>query len=171
VREWLNQNPKVVIVIAAASLSILLGIVVELVIPTNGYRAKDYEKEWLYNLNTGELFTADIGRFKITPTPASGEPAVAKAYVFSYAYEPNESEPRTSRPATPSDDGDGGNLFEGWMTNSGCRVIANREGQSWRRFSFLIRTGRPPVIADPNKAISRSKLPFSHLCKVFFQAA
>ena len=112
-REWLNQNPKVVIVIAAASLSILLGIVVELVIPTNGYRAKDYEKEWLYNLNTGELFTAEIGRFKITPTPASGEPAVAKAYVFSYAYEPNESErfigflevpdPAAQRSDSPSD--------------------------------------------------------------------
>ena len=54
------------------------------------------KKEWYYDRNKSELFTARYGSKVPVEAPSgplpSGEPAGVRAYVFSYAEEPDESE-------------------------------------------------------------------------------
>ena len=97
VRRWLNrQNPKIIISITVFTVLLLLMIVIGLLLSGEPPKVKEYKKGWFYDLNTGKLFVA---KSKLIPPIAApsgplenGKPAGVKAYVFSYKYEPNESE-------------------------------------------------------------------------------
>jgi hypothetical protein len=96
IRAWVNKNPRVVIGITAASVSILLIVVIVLLIPQETVKVEDYEKEWFYDVNTGKLFVAKKDLVPPVQSPwgplADGRPAGVRAYVFSYKPDPNESE-------------------------------------------------------------------------------
>ena len=96
VRKWINNNPRIMVGIALVSAVALLMTVIGQCMPDNVPEVGEYKKAWFYDLNTGELFVARS--YKLPPIKApsgplpNGEPAGVKAYVFSYAQEPNESE-------------------------------------------------------------------------------
>jgi len=96
VRRWINEYPRVVFSVAAASVMLLLAIVIGLSIPDKPLPIVTIEKEWYYDLNTGKLFTAEKGLNPPIEAPSGplpdGTPAGVRAYVLSYVYEPNESE-------------------------------------------------------------------------------
>ncbi len=96
VRSWINEYPTVVFSIAAASVMLLLAIVIWLSIPDKPLPIVTIEKEWYYDLNTGKLFTAEKGLAPPIEAPSGplpdGTAAGVRAYVLSYVYEPNESE-------------------------------------------------------------------------------
>ena len=95
-RNWLNKNPRLIIGVTAASVFLFLLILIGRLTPGQTLNIETYEKEWFYDLNTGELFVAKSGLAPPIDAPSgplpNGEPAGAKAYVFSYASEPNESD-------------------------------------------------------------------------------
>ncbi len=95
-RGWINEYPTVVFSVAAASVMLLLAIVIWLLIPDKPLPIVTIEKEWYYDLNTGKLFTAEKGLAPPIDTPSGplpdGTPAGVRAYVLTYVYEPNESE-------------------------------------------------------------------------------
>ncbi len=105
-RRWINrQNPKIIIGITAASVFLLLTIVIILLKPEKPLEKVELSvKAWFYDLNTGQLFVgkndqnppieAPSGPLRIESAAGplqEGGPAGVKAYVFSYADEPNES--------------------------------------------------------------------------------
>jgi len=95
-RQWLNRNPAVVVGICCLS-AVVLGLVVAwFTRPEAKQKAVSFEKEWYYDLNTGELFTAPAGLAGPIEAPSgplpNGHPAGVKAYVLSYAEQPNEAE-------------------------------------------------------------------------------
>ena len=96
VRRWINEYPRVVFSVAAASVMLLLAIVIGLSIPDKPLPIVTIEKEWYYDLNTGKLFTAEKGLNPPIEAPSGplpdGTPAGVRACVLSYVYEPNESE-------------------------------------------------------------------------------
>ena len=106
-RRWINrQNPKIIIAITAASVFLLLTIVIWLLTPEKPLeQVEQSDKAWFYDLNTRQLFVGKDNQIPPIEAPsgplriesASGPlrergPAGVKAYVFSYAPEPNESE-------------------------------------------------------------------------------
>ncbi|GAH59861.1 unnamed protein product, partial [marine sediment metagenome] len=104
IRKWINQNPKIIIGITVVSVFVLLTIVIGLLSGGKAPKIKDYKKAWFYDLNTGKLFIAKSDQIPPIDAPSgplriespsgplrNGGPAGAKAYVFSYADEPNES--------------------------------------------------------------------------------
>jgi hypothetical protein len=95
-RRWINDNPKIVIAITTISACVLLLVVITLLWPKGAAKVELGEKEWFYDLNTGKLFTAKKGLTPPIEAPSgslpNGRPAGVRAYVLSYAYEPNESE-------------------------------------------------------------------------------
>jgi len=95
-RGWVNKNPRVVIGITIASVSILLIVVILLLIPDETVKVEEYEKDWFYDVNTGKLFVAKKDLVPPVESPwgplADGVPAGVRAYVFSYKPDPNESE-------------------------------------------------------------------------------
>jgi hypothetical protein len=56
---------------------------------------KEYKKGWFYDPNAGELFVAKSSAVPPIDAPSDTLPSVrlaaVRAYVFSYAYEPNET--------------------------------------------------------------------------------
>ena len=96
VRQWINAKPRIIIGITAISVFILLMIVIGQLIPDKAPKIEEYKKAWFYDLNTGKLFTAKSDAVPPVKAPSgplpNGQPAGVKAYVFTYAYEPNESE-------------------------------------------------------------------------------
>jgi len=96
VRRWINEYPRVVFSAAAVSAMLLLAVGIWLLIPDKPIEVVTIEKEWYYDLNTGGLFTAEKGLEPPIEAPSGplpdGKPAGVRAYVLSYAYEPNESE-------------------------------------------------------------------------------
>ncbi len=106
-RRWINQqNSKIIIGITAASVLMLLAIVIWLLTPEKPLeQIEQSDKAWFYDLNTGKLFVGKDDQnppieapsgplrieFAVGPLQEGG-PAGVKAYVFSYADEPNESE-------------------------------------------------------------------------------
>ncbi|MHC4314999.1 MAG: hypothetical protein ACYSW3_21335, partial [Planctomycetota bacterium] len=92
-RGWLNrQNPRITVVIVLILLTTVIGLLSSGEAP----KVKEYKKGWFYDLNTDKLF---VEKSKLIPpieAPSgpleNGKPAGVKAYVFSYKYEPNESE-------------------------------------------------------------------------------
>jgi len=96
-RSWLNrQNPKIIISITVVLVLILLTTVIGLLSSGEAPKVKEYKKGWFYDLNTSKLFVAKSKLIPPIEAPSgpreNGEPAGIKAYVFSYKYEPNESE-------------------------------------------------------------------------------
>jgi hypothetical protein len=76
------------------------------------------EQAWFYDLNTGKLFTAGselAGPIEAPSGPlADGKPAGVKAYVFSYTYNPAESE-----------------LFVGFLEMPDTNTPASSENNRW----------------------------------------
>jgi len=106
-RRWINrQNPKIIIAITIASVLLLLTVVIWMLIPEKPLeQIKQSDKVWFYDLNTGKLFVGRDDQIPPIEAPSGplstesaagplqeGGPAGVKAYVFSYAREPNESE-------------------------------------------------------------------------------
>jgi len=106
-RRWINrQNPKIIIAITAASVFLLLTIVIWMLKPEKPLEQVELsDKAWFYDLNTGQLFVGRDDQIPPIEAPSGplstesaagplqeGGPAGVKAYVFSYAREPNESE-------------------------------------------------------------------------------
>lgn len=93
-REWINGRPEFAVSAALISGIVLLTIGMWLLIPDKPPPVRTIEKEWFYDLNTGKLFTAEIGLTPPIEAPSGpqgdGEPAGVRAYVLSY--EPNGSE-------------------------------------------------------------------------------
>ncbi len=97
VRRWLNrQNPRIIIGITVVTVLVLLTIVIGLLSGPKAPEIKEYKKAWFYDLNTSKLFVAKSKLIPPIEAPSgplgNGKPAGVKAYVFSYTYEPNESE-------------------------------------------------------------------------------
>ncbi|MHC4571904.1 MAG: hypothetical protein ACYS0C_07495 [Planctomycetota bacterium] len=94
VREWINTHPKIIIGIATISMLLLFVIVIYMLIPEKTIEIEEYDKEWFYDLNAGELFVAESDLVAPIEAPsgplANGGPAGVRAYVFSYSEEPNE---------------------------------------------------------------------------------
>jgi hypothetical protein len=94
-RKWINKNPMLIVSITIASVLILL-VVIGLSIPrkTPINIVQEYQKGWFYDPNTGKLFVARSDT--VPPVNAAsgkmhgGKLTPVRAYVFSYAYEPNE---------------------------------------------------------------------------------
>ena len=95
-RRWINTNPKLIIAIAVFSFLLFLAIAANLLLPEKTVEITDCKNVWFYDLNTGELFTAKselIGPIEAPSGPLpDGRPAGVRAYVFSYSYNPKESE-------------------------------------------------------------------------------
>ncbi len=95
-RKWANDNQALVMAIACASVLLLLAVVVWLAWPEPMVPVVEYKKEWFYDLNTGELFTAKKGLTPPIEAPSGSLPdgglAGVRAYVLSYVDEPNEAE-------------------------------------------------------------------------------
>lgn len=96
-REWLNQlNPKVMIGITVVLILIFIMVVISQFGDGQQVKVKAQNKAWFYDLNTGEIFTADSDKLPPIKAPsgllANGEPAGVRAYLLSYVNEPNESE-------------------------------------------------------------------------------
>ena len=95
VRKWINDNPRMIIGITCASVFVLLTIIVGISIPEKAVKVQEVGKDWFYDLNTGKLFVAKSGEIPPLEAPSgplpNGQPAGVRAYVFSFSYEPNES--------------------------------------------------------------------------------
>ena len=96
-RRWLNrQNPRIIIGITAVTVFVLLTVVIGLLSGPKAPEVREYKKEWYYDLNTGKLFIAKSSLIPPIEAPSGplpdGKPAGVKAHVFTYVYEPNESE-------------------------------------------------------------------------------
>ena len=95
-RKWINNNPKVIIGISIASMLIFLLIVISQLMPYKPPILSQPPKAWFYDLNTNKLFTAEGDKIPPIDAPSGPlpdeQPAGAKARVFSYVRDPNESE-------------------------------------------------------------------------------
>jgi hypothetical protein len=96
-RNWINrQNPKIILGVTVGCVVLLLVTVISLGLSRRAPRIEKYDKGWFYDLNTGELFLAKSGSIPPIEAPsgplANGRPAGVRAHVFTYVYEPNESE-------------------------------------------------------------------------------
>ena len=95
-RKWINNNPKIVLTVAALSTIIFLLAIIPLLRAKKIDPIKPSENEWYYDLNTKELFIAPKALPVPTEAPSgplpNGKPAGVRACVLSYALEPKDSE-------------------------------------------------------------------------------
>jgi hypothetical protein len=95
-RKWINKNPRIIVSITVASALILL-VIIGLSMPQGAVTTtiKEYKKGWFYDPNTGKLFVAESDAVPLidasSGTSAGERRLPVKAYVFSYACEPNET--------------------------------------------------------------------------------
>jgi hypothetical protein len=94
-RAWINKNPRIIVSITIASVLILL-VIIGLSMPQRAVTTtvKEYKKAWFYDPNTGRLFVVEndaVFTDTALGTLADEKQAPIKAYVFSYADEPNET--------------------------------------------------------------------------------
>lgn len=120
-RKWANDSPAFVMIVAGASVLLLLVVVVWMTWSEKIPEVVEVTNEWFYDLNTSELFTAKKGQTPPIEAPSgplpNGQLAGVRAYVLSYVDDPNEAErfiafieiadPRvsnevTDRPRTPA---------------------------------------------------------------------
>ena len=96
VRKWVNANPRIVIICAAATTVLLAGVMFAITRKEDIAKPEDYPKAYYYDLNTGALFVDKKDLDTPTHAPsgklANGQLAGVKAYVFSYDQNPDESE-------------------------------------------------------------------------------
>ena len=97
-RKWINENPKLVILLSCASFAVLMVVIIWLLWPANENRKMlPVAKAWFYDLNTGELFSGKISQIPPIEAPSGplpdGQPAGVKAYVFVYTGRTGNSEP------------------------------------------------------------------------------
>ncbi len=96
VRKWVNRNPKAVIATTAASSLVLLTVAILQLLPEKTITIEPIEKEWYYDLNTGQLFTATKGMTPPIEAPSgplpNGQLAGVRAYVLAYSNNASESE-------------------------------------------------------------------------------
>jgi hypothetical protein len=96
IRKWVNRNPKAVITITAASGLVLLSVAILQLLPEKTITIEPIEKEWYYDLNTGQLFTAKKGLTPPIEAPSgplpNGQLAGVRAYVLAYSNNASESE-------------------------------------------------------------------------------
>ena len=95
-RKWINNNPKLVLTLAALSLIILVIAIIPLFRAEKIDPIKPSGNEWYYDLNTNELFIAPKGLPVPTEAPSgplpNGKLAGVRACVLSFKLEPKESE-------------------------------------------------------------------------------
>ncbi|MHC4647731.1 MAG: hypothetical protein ACYTBJ_19875 [Planctomycetota bacterium] len=117
-RKWINEHPEIIVVVAFVSVVVLVVTGIVYLWPEKPKPVKPPAKAWFYDLNTGELFTASkrlVAPIETDTGPLpNGEPAGVRAYVLSYAAEPNESnrfigflekaDPFAESSANPGDD-------------------------------------------------------------------
>lgn len=97
-RRWVNQHPRLVVGIAAASMLVFLVIVISLL--TAGEKTPDVtsaRRVWFYDLNANKLFAAPVSKAPPIAAPSGpmpdGAPAGVRAYVFTYGHGDDQSEP------------------------------------------------------------------------------
>ncbi len=145
-RRWTNrQNPKIIIGITIVTVLVLLTTVIGLLSSDEAPKVKEYKKGWFYDLNTGKLFVAKSKLIPPIEAPSgpleNGKPAGVKAYVFSYKYEPNESErfigfletftPEARRNQTTSAESRGDSASELIKQWGEGRLIRRVEDEQW----------------------------------------
>ena len=169
VKDTINDNPRIVAIVALVSV-LLLGFTVSLVrreTPSGHYRLS--KKAWFYDLNTGELFVSSSKQTGPIAAPSgplpNGEPAGLRAHVYSFLSDPNEAErfvgflekpdPNAATKALTSDP----RKFEEW---SHGRLIKRVGGDTWvsptsRRGRQIIQElthpnsqGRTPMYCTPD---------------------
>jgi hypothetical protein len=96
IREAINDNPRVVMVIACASAFLLLVALVLIRRPESGPEYEQGRQAWFYDMNTGRLFIAGSGKAGPVKAPSGplseGGPAGFRATVYSYVLDPNDAE-------------------------------------------------------------------------------
>ncbi len=145
-RGWINrQNPRIIIGITVATVLLLLTIAIGLLSSGEAPKVKEHKKGWFYDLNTGKLFVAKSKLIPPIEAPSgpleNGKPAGVKAYVFSYKYEPNESErfigfleaftPEARKNQTTSGKSSGENAAELIKQWGEGRLILKVEEEQW----------------------------------------
>jgi len=130
-RRRINANPKLILTIAVFSFLLFLGIVVNALLPEKTVEITGGKNAWFYDLNTGELFTAKselVGPIEALSGPlADGQPAGVRAYVFSYSYNPKESELFIGFLEMPDEDTSGSDQ-SGWGRG---KLIRRPEDNQW----------------------------------------
>jgi hypothetical protein len=95
-REWINEHPGAIKTAALVSVFVVVLVAIQQLRPDEEPVVETPSKEWYYDLNTGELFTAESGQSPPIKAPSGSTPegkkAGVRAYVLSYVYEPNEAE-------------------------------------------------------------------------------
>ncbi|MHC4757764.1 MAG: hypothetical protein ACYTE8_03840 [Planctomycetota bacterium] len=96
VRKWINNHPGLIVGTSIGSFLVLLIIIIVLLWPEKALQKIEYKKGWFYDLNTGQLFVDNSSKVPPIDAPSglrpNGQAAGVKAYVFSYAFDPNENE-------------------------------------------------------------------------------
>ena len=96
VRRRINESRKLIIGVACVSVSLLVVIAVVYLRPPKVRRMGPSDREWYYDLNTQKLFVAARGLTPPIEAPSgplpNGKPAGVKAYVLTYASDPNEAD-------------------------------------------------------------------------------
>jgi hypothetical protein len=96
VRKWINANPRIVVSIAGAAVLLLLVTLGLLMSGNPPVKVEEYQKGWYYDSNSGRLFVARMDKPPPIQAPsvpsADSQPVAVKAYVFTYADEPNQAE-------------------------------------------------------------------------------
>ncbi len=95
-RRWINrQDPRLIIGITVFTVLMLIGVI-GLFSGPGAPEVQEFKKAWYYDLNTGKLFVAKGGLIPPIEAPSGplpdGSPAGVRAYVFTFAAEPNESD-------------------------------------------------------------------------------
>jgi len=96
IKRWINEHPRQTACIAAVPVLLLLIVTIAILIPNNQPEKSSAKHVWFYDLNTNKLFKADADMRPPIESPSGplldGSPAGVRAYVFTTAKEPNESE-------------------------------------------------------------------------------
>jgi len=137
VKDSINDNAKLVTILAGCSLFVLM-VTLWIVLRPPPMRQQDWGRNaWFYDLNTGRLFVGEakqVGPIEAPSGPLpNGDPAGLRAHVYSYVLDPNESErfvgflekpdPRTGRGKHTADLSD----FQNWSHNKLIRSVDNEE--------------------------------------------
>ena len=95
-KQWLENNPIIVISAASISVLILLIVMLCLVWPSPSLKYESPTKAWYYDLNTGKLFADKANLLLPIDAPSGqlsdGSPAGVLAFVYTYDNRGSKSE-------------------------------------------------------------------------------